>query len=109
MEHEAWLLLMRFPSEWKSWGLIPDELAALQLNQYALGDESHQHPEHNRHGAFQWWLKKEPDSGILLKLVHLSWLDPDEPMAEYVRSRIAKQPHCNAEVLAAIDQPYRRA
>lgn len=109
MDRDAWLLLMGFPPEWKSWGLIPDELVALQLNRYAHGDESYRHPEHNRHGAFQWWLKKEPDSKILLKLARLTWLDLDEPMAEYVRECILKQPHCDSSVLAALEQPYRRS
>ncbi len=107
MDHETWLRLMKFPPEWKSWEMIPDELAAIQLNGYTPGDENS--PEHDRHGAFQWWLKVAPASETLLKLVRLSWLDPDEPMAGYVRECITKQPHCNTEVLAAIDSPYRRA
>jgi hypothetical protein len=58
MTHTDWLNMMRFPPEWTEWGLIPDALAAIQLAGYAPGHENAS--EHDRHGAFQWWLERAP-------------------------------------------------
>ncbi len=107
MTHTDWLKLMQFPREWTVWQLIPAELAAVQLSGYERGHE--QAPEHDRHGAFQWWLKRSPSSEVLVQLAQLSWLDPDQPMAQYVRECIAKQSACNAEVRQALGTPYKRA
>src|SRR5687768_10739189 len=106
MTHAEWLELMQFPPEWVAWQLIPPELAAIQIAGYEHGHENAS--EHDRHGAFQWWLKREPAAEVLVHLAQLSWLDPDPPMGGYVRDCIARQPNCNAEVLRAINSPYRR-
>jgi len=107
MKHVDWLKLMQFPPEWLGWQLIPTELAAIQLAGY---DPEHEGaPEHDRHGAFQWWLKRNPSPETLVQLARLSWLDPDQPMALYVRECITKQPGCNTEVTDALSIPYRRA
>ena len=106
MTHADWLKLMQFPPEWMAWQLIPAELATVQLASYEPGHEGA--PEHDRHGAFQWWLKREPTPEVLVHLAQLSWLDPDQPMGGYVRECIAKQPGCNTEVRRAISSPYQR-
>ena len=107
MTHTDWLKLMQFPPEWEAWHLIPNELAAIQLAGFE--PEHAGAPEHDRHGSFRWWLKREPSSDVLVQLVQLSWLDPDQPMAQYVRECIAKQPNCNAAVTSALGSPYQRA
>ena len=107
MDQASFLKLMQFPPEWLDWALLPDALSSIQLAGYQPGHEDAS--EHDRHGAFQWWLRGSPDPEVLVQLVRLSWLDPDLPMAESVRSSIARHPNCNAEVLEAISTPYRRA
>ena len=95
-----YLNLMRFPKEWEAWGLIDEVWLAGALKQYEPGNETAS--EHDRHGAFQWWLKRQPTKDILLKLAKLSWLDPDEPMGSSVRKSIAESKACDAEVLNAL-------
>ena len=103
MTHAEWLRLMGFPSEWTAWDMIPDELAECQLNGYEPGHEDAS--EHDRHGAFQWWLEREPDADVLAKLARLSWLDPDPLLARSVRQSIATQSHCGDIVRAALRAP----
>lgn len=107
MNHDAWLELMRFPPEWVAWHMIPEALAAIQLAGYEPGHEDAS--EHDRHGAFQWWLKQQPAPEILVQLARLSWLDPDPLMARHVRDCIARQSGDNAEVRDALATPYQRA
>ena len=107
MTLDEYLTLMQFPPEWQTWALLPAEFAAEQLSLYKSGNENAS--EHDRHGIFQWWLLRKPDAELLIKLARLSWLDPDQPMAGYVRSCIEAQPHCNAEVRLALTTPFRRA
>jgi hypothetical protein len=107
MKHADWLELMLFPPEWSDWQLIPTELAAVQLGGFR--PEHQGAPEHDRHGAFQWWLSRNPDPEILVQLARLTWLDPDQPLGLYVRECIAKQPGCNVEVADALGTPYQRA
>jgi hypothetical protein len=107
MNHADWLELMRFPPEWMAWHMIPEALATIQLAGYEPGHEDAS--EHDRHGAFQWWLKRESDPETLIRLVKLSWLDPDVLMGRSVRKCIAELPNCNSEVRIALDTPYRRA
>lgn len=92
--------MMQFPPEWESWCLVPEEWLRGALASYVPGNE--QGSEHDRHGAFQWWLKREPSKGILLKLAQLSWLDPDQQMAAYVRECISKAATHDEEVADAI-------
>jgi hypothetical protein len=89
MTHEEWLQRMRFPRQWTEWGLIPAALAAKQLAGYASEHEAS--PEHDRHGAFQWWLRQSPSPAVLVQLARLTWLDPDQEMGAYVRECIRKQ------------------
>ena len=103
MTHAEWLQLMGFPSEWTTWDMIPAELAECQLNGYEPGHEDAS--EHDRLAAFQWWLEREPDADVLVKLARLSWLDPDPLMARSVRQSISKQPRCDASVAEALRAP----
>ena len=95
---------MQFPPEWVDWGLIPPELAELQLSRYEPGHE--QGSEHDRHGAFQWWLNRNPSEAVLIQLARLTWLDPDEPMGAYVRECIAAIGGPSPELAAALKEPY---
>lgn len=104
MTHREWLDLMQFPPQWVDWGLIPPELAEMQLSRYEPGQE--QGSEHDRHGVFQWWLQRQPSEEALIKLAHLTWLDPDEPMAGYVRECIAALGRPSPELKAALEVPY---
>jgi hypothetical protein len=103
MTHAEWLQLMRFPSEWMAWGMIPDELASIQLSRHEPGHEDAS--EHDRHGAFQWWLRREPSAEVLVKLARLSWLDPDLLMGRGVRRFISSQPNCDDTVQEALRSP----
>ncbi len=91
--------MMGFPSEWEEWEMYPEELFKLQLDGYSPGNESGS--EHDRNGAFHWWLAKSPNSEALLKLAKLSWLDPDQIMAEDARKHI--------ERASSADQPVKAA
>lgn len=106
MTHSDWLKLMQFPPEWTAWNLIPFALATEQLSGYEPGHEAAS--EHDRHGAFQWWLRQQPGPDVLVRLAQLSWLDPDPPMGQYVRDCIARQSGNNAEVAHALATPYQR-
>lgn len=106
MTHADWLELMRFPPEWVEWDLIPDALAAIQSTGYRPGHEAAS--EHDRHGAFQWWLRRDPSHATLILLARVSWLDPDQHMAGYVRQCIARHHDCSAEIRHALDTPYTR-
>jgi len=88
MNKSEFLSLMKFPSEWQEWGLYPDDLFQGQAALYKPGDESAS--EHDRNGAFHWWLKKEPSLDVLEKLLRLTWLDPDQIMAGDARKYIDK-------------------
>jgi hypothetical protein len=90
------LQVMKFPKEWDDWGLYPDELFEIQVAHYKPGHENGS--EHDRNGAFHWWLCKEPNSETLIKLVKLTHLDPDPLMAADIRSYIRKAKHFNPEV-----------
>jgi len=105
MTHGQWLELMRFPPQWSDWGMIPEELARIQVANYEDGHEAG--AEHDRHGAFQWWLRQSPSSETLTKLARLSWLDPDPLMGAYVRERIESQCGQNSEVLQALACEYK--
>lgn len=80
--------LMRYPSQWILWDLYPDELFEAQLRIYRPGDENG--AEHDRNGAFHWWLKKRPGVDVVRKLYELTLLDEDQIMAGDVRRHIAE-------------------
>lgn len=90
------LRLLRFPIQWLDWEMYPDELFEVQVSRYEPGHESGS--EHDRNGAFHWWLRRDPTREQLRKLVHLSFLDPDQHMAQDVRRYIAQAKNCDAEI-----------
>lgn len=99
---DEFLVLMKFPREWVSLDMYPDELWDLQREGYRPGHEVGS--EHDRNGAFHWWLKRVTRKEQLLKLVQLSFLDPDQVMARDVRRYIRKNAHADADVLTVIEQ-----
>lgn len=82
MTTEEFLLLMRFPPEWRKWGMYPDDLAAEQREGYQPGHENA--PEHDRNGAFHWWIRRNPDAQQISLLIKLAFLDPDRVMGDNV-------------------------
>ena len=80
------LKLMQFPIEWAEWDMYPDRLFDLQVSGYKPGHEAG--AEHDRNGAFHWWMKREPDKAQIRKLFQLTYLDPDQPLAKDVRNRL---------------------
>ena len=88
MTYDKFLKLMKFPKEWMEWEMIPDELASIQIEGYEPGHEDAS--EHDRNGAFHWWLKRYPSNEQLEKLTKLARLDPDQAMASDVREHIDK-------------------
>jgi hypothetical protein len=86
MNKTEFLVLMKFPLEWEQWDLYPDELFEAQLGLYRPGDEAGS--EHDRNGAFHWWLKRHPNLDTLNKLALLADKDPDQVMAEDARKYI---------------------
>ncbi|MCR1320266.1 hypothetical protein ACKURH_21090 [Enterobacter soli] len=97
MNKDDFLKKMNFPIEWIIYDMYPDELYALQITYYQEGDE--QGSEHDRNGAFHWWLKRNPNKNELALLIKLTYLDPDQLMANDVRSYIrqAKNYDCTLE------------
>ncbi|GAA6142611.1 hypothetical protein [Hydrogenophaga sp. 5NK40-0174] len=101
MTEEEFVQLMRYPEEWVLWGMLPEEVIHVQMGEYEPGSEAAS--EHYRNGAFHYWLRQEPDKGVLIQLVRLSFLDPDQRMAEWLRQdNIAKAMHCDEEVLSLL-------
>lgn len=96
MEKSGFLKLMGYPAEWEHWNMYPDELFEMQLSRYESGHE--QGAEHDRNGAFHWWIKKRPTKDQLRKLINLTYLDPDPPMAEDVRAHLRKLDNYEAQM-----------
>lgn len=101
MTKEEFIKLMQYPREWVEWGMLPDELLDEQIAEYELrrGRAS----EHYRNGAFHFWLRREPSKDVLLKLIKLSFFDPDPLMAYSLRKEyIAKAKHADEDVSRAL-------
>jgi len=75
MTREEFLKLMRFPAEWDTLGMYPQELARIQIERYEPGHE--RGSEHDRNGAFHWWLRQGPTKRQAECLRRLAELDPD--------------------------------
>jgi len=99
MRREEYLALMSFPKEWRSLGLLPDSLIDQLIDIYEAGNE--QASEHDRNGVFHWWLKQSPSKDVLMKLIYLSFLDPDQIMAADVRAHILNSADADEEVKRA--------
>lgn len=95
------LKVMRFPKEWEVLGMYPDDLFNWQVSGYEPGHE--QAPEHDRNGAFHWWLRRNPSKIELEKLLRLAAADPDPFLAGDLRDRIRKATAFDAD-LAALDR-----
>ena len=86
MTKREFLKLMNFPEEWISLGMYPDELFQWQLSGYRVGHEDAS--EHDRNGAFHWWLRRNPTRDQLEQLLRLAVLDPDAHLSADVRRHI---------------------
>ena len=80
MTKVEFLQLMRFPTEWDTLGMYPQELFERQVGLYRPGDE--RGAEHDRNGAFHWWLRQGPTRAQVESLRHLARLDPDPLLGE---------------------------
>ncbi len=97
---------MRYPREWVEWEMLPGALVDGQIANYEPGNENAS--EHFRNGAFHYWLKQNPSKEILIKLVKLSFLDPDAPMAKWLREDcIAKAANVDDEILVLLKNGSR--
>jgi len=88
MTKEGFFVLVKFPKEWKLWDMYPESLAEIQVAGYEPGHEDAS--EHDRCGAFHWWLKNDPSEEKLVKLMRLAYLDPDRSMGADIRHYICK-------------------
>ena len=101
MSIDEYLNLMKFPAEWQEWEMLPsEEWFAKLISTYESGNENAS--EHDRNGAFHWWLRQEPSEEQLIKLVKLTFLDPDPLMAKDVRNHIQKAKNYNKSVEAEV-------
>jgi len=96
MNKAEFLSLMCYPSEWLEWDMYPDDLFEKQLSLYQPVDE--RGAEHDRNGAFHWWLKQTLTDNQLTKLVALTFRDPDPIMAADVRKYIKRRTDLSPEV-----------
>ena len=100
MDRTTYLRIMQFPDQWLRYEMIPDDLLEELVRQYEPGHESAS--EHDRNGVFHWWLKRNPPKDVLVKLVELSFLDPDQVMAKDVRSYILTSENTDKDVKALL-------
>ncbi|MDP4078346.1 hypothetical protein [Acidovorax sp. A1169] len=104
MNKTEFLQLMRFPNEWLSSGMYVDDLFVWQLAGYAPGHE--EGAEHNRNGAFHWWLRKNPDKRSLSRLLDLAAADPDPLLGLDVLLHLEKSPHYDNELALQASQLF---
>lgn len=98
MTKAEFLALLRFPREWETFSMYPDELFEWQRQGYVPGHEDG--AEHDRNGAFHWWLRQHPTKQHLMNLVRLAALDPDPLLGNDVRQYIYRSAGFDAEVHA---------
>lgn len=101
MTKSEFMRLFHFPSEWMTFEMYPDELFQWQLSGYEPGHEDS--AEHDRNGAFHWWLRKPPTKAELENLLRLAALDPDPILGNDLRQYIRKASAFD-DLLAALDQ-----
>ena len=101
MTDVEFLSLMHFPTEWKKWGMYPPDLFRWQLGGYIPGHEAG--AEHDRNGAFHWWLKRSLTRTQLQKLLRLAALDPDPALGSDIR-RYIQDSHLFDDEVAALDR-----
>ena len=87
LSKEQFAALMRFPKAWLAWEMYTDEVFRTQRDDYTPGSEAA--PEHYRYGAFRWLLSRPLTDEVIRKYVALTFLDPDQAMAESARRDLA--------------------
>lgn len=97
---------MKFPSEWVTLGMYPDELFQLQRSGYKRGHE--EGAEHDRNDAFHWWLGRSPSKSDLEKLLRLAALDPDQALGGDVRNYLREAVAFDADVAALEKQLFEQ-
>lgn len=97
MDKDTFFTIMEFPRQWREWNMFPDELCAGFMANYKPGNENSS--DHTRNGVFHWWLSQSPSKDHLIKLVKLSFLDPDPGLGTHMRDYIKREKNCDAEVL----------
>lgn len=101
MNKQEFIKLMRYPREWVEWGMLPDELIRDQLAEYKRGSAA----ERCRNEAFHFWLRGRPSKDILLRLIRLSYLDPNPLMGYCLRKdHIARAENVDEEVARTLRQ-----
>lgn len=90
MTKRQFMRRIRFPVDWQSWEMSPDELYQRQLESYQIGDDKAS--EHFRNGAFHGWLKRDVSDAMLIQLILLTAQDPDRLMGRDVRGYILRRP-----------------
>ena len=103
MTRNEFIQMMQYPREWLEWDMLPDELIDAQMAEYQLGSE---HDSGRfRNAAFHFWLRKRPGKEVLLKLIKLSYLDPD-PLSSYAfrKDCITNAENSDDEVAQALRQ-----
>ena len=95
---------MNYPREWITSEMLTDALYEGQIARYKWGDE--RGAEHDRNGAFHWWLGQSPTRTQLKTLLRLSYLDPDQWMAADARRYLRSQANFDSR-LAALDRRHQ--
>ena len=67
-----------------------------QIDGYEPGHENG--AEHDRNGAFHWWLKRQPSKSELQLLIRLAAIDPDPFIREDICRYIQQSPLFNREI-----------
>ena len=103
MTRNEFIQLMQYPREWREWDMLPDKLLDAQMAEYQPGNE--QNAGRYRNAAFHFWLQQRPGKAILLKLIRLSYLDPD-PLASYAfrTEHLAHVENADEDVAQALRQ-----
>lgn len=100
MTKQEFIKLMQYPREWVEWDMLPDEMLNRQIANYGAGGE--RASGCCRNDAFHFWLRGTPSKDVLLKLIRLSFLDPDPLMAYSLRKDyIAKAENADEDVARA--------
>lgn len=107
MKKEEFMKLMHFPNEWSELLMYPDELFYEQFKAYEI-EKDDGGSEHYRNGAFHWWLRAKPEKSILIKLIHLTFLDLEQLMADDVRSYIVKAKNFDTDLEETMKKLYMK-
>lgn len=96
MKKAEFLKKLKFPQEWLSLELYPEDLFKIQISEY---EPKHVHSsEHTRNGAFTWWFHQNPSADILKNLALASLAEPDLSLRKDIQQRIRESKNFNEEV-----------